>query len=147
MPPTQAFRHAHLRRPRQALRPFNVKLVGEEQILRGKFFSVMHLILLWRWTTLFAAIGVVVFSPSARSKKVCTDACLSSERDGSCDDGMQRSSSKWCQPGSDCSDCGPRELPDLPSKTYVVQRGDTLNKIGETNKYYRFNTGTRFEMF
>ena len=93
----------------------------------------MHLILLWRWTTLFAAIGVVVFSPSARSKKVCTDACLSSERDGSCDDGMQRSSSKWCQPGSDCSDCGPRELPDLPSKTYVVQRGDTLNKIGETN--------------
>ena len=80
MPPTQAFRHAHLRRPRQALRPFNVKLVGEEQILRGKFFSVMHLIFLWRWTTLFAAIGVVVFSPSARSKKVCTDACLSSER-------------------------------------------------------------------
>ena len=93
----------------------------------------MHLIFLWRLTALFATIGVVVFSPSRGRKKFVQTLVYRSERDGSCDDGMQHSSSTWCQPGSDCSDCGPRELPDLPSKTYVVQRGDTLNKIGETN--------------
>ena len=62
---------------------------------------------------------------------VCTDACLSSKENGSCDDGGERSSNSWCPIGSDCSDCGPRKIPELGELYYTVKQGDTLNKIGE----------------
>jgi LysM repeat protein len=103
---------------------FYYHLIYNPTIMRLCFhFSCCYILLL----ILIVNVGHIF----GQKRQICTDACLSSERDGSCDDGMQNSASQWCKPGSDCSDCGPRKLTELPAKTYIVQRGDTLNRIGE----------------
>eukprot|EP00967_Tisochrysis_lutea_P084194 scaffold117569_cov30-Tisochrysis_lutea.AAC.1 len=50
----------------------------------------------------------------AEAANVCLDTC-SSWSDGSCDDGGQGSEFALCPLGTDCVDCGFRQVPDPPS--------------------------------
>jgi LysM repeat protein len=83
-------------------------------------------------TPAFLFLLVAFPTPYGAGELVCTDSCLSAKEDGSCDDGGENSASAWCKLGSDCSDCGPREIPPMGKVWYTVKGGDTLNRIGET---------------
>ena len=61
----------------------------------------------------------------------CVDSC-SFASDGRCEDGGPRSVASYCELGSDCSDCGSRQMKTDFDSTAVssVKHFDTLNSIG-----------------
>ncbi|MEM9074659.1 MAG: DUF4190 domain-containing protein [Myxococcota bacterium] len=68
-------------------------------------------------------------APAANTMQVCTDHCTTSH-DGECDDGRAGSMTDICPLGSDCTDCGPVDVP-IPTPTGICTDTCATSRDGE----------------